>query len=402
MAQRRVLVIGGGSTGCAVAHDLALRGLEVVLVERGEVASATTGRCSCFLHSGARYVVTDVESATEAIAENEIIRRILPPYSMEANDGLFILLASDDPGYADQFFDGCHACGVPVAELTPREAWALEPNLTREISRAATIPDAVVDPLRFALAFAATARVNGARFLRYTEVREILVRGNRVTGVAAWDRVTGERFTISADMVVNAAGPWADAVASLAGIQIPLSLSPGIHVVIGRRFTQRIVNLMHRPSSGDFVTPQRNQTILGTTSWTVSDCDQLRPPSEHVEFLRRAGAVIIPAIARYPIHAINAAARPLIAQPGAAERELSRTFEVFDHGERDGLEGLLTIAGGKMSTARVMAEKTADAVTRTLGVGTRCRTRDVPLVSFRRFYTDVGGRLPPPATAAAR
>jgi glycerol-3-phosphate dehydrogenase len=386
-----VLVIGGGSTGCAVAHDLSLRGLEVVLVERGELASATTGRCSCFLHSGARYVVTDTESAAEAIAENEIIKRIMPPYAMESNGGLFILLNTDDPTYADRFFDGCHACGVPVEEITPQQAWSLEPNLTREMSRAAIVPDAVADPLRFALAFAATARANGARFLRYTQVEGFLMQGNRVAGVRAWDRVTGERFEVRADMVVNAAGPWADAVSSMAGIRIPLSLSPGIHVIIGRRFTQRIVNLMHMPSSGDFVTPQRNQTILGTTSWTVADCDQLRPPPDHIDYLLQSGATIIPAIARYPIHAVNAAARPLIAQPGASERELSRTFQVFDHAERDQVAGFVTIAGGKMTTARAMAEKTADVVTRAFGLDIPCRTREVPLLSFRRYYFPVAG-----------
>jgi glycerol-3-phosphate dehydrogenase len=368
--RKRVLIIGGGSTGCAVAHDLALRDFEVVLVERGELASATTGRCSCFLHSGARYVVTDPESAVEAIEENEITKRIMPPYTMETNGGLFILLNSDD-----------------VEEITPTQAWRLEPNVSREISRAAIIPDGVVEPLRFSLAFAATARVNGAHFLRRTQVDGFLMEGNRVTGVRAWDRVTGDRFAVRADMVVNAAGPWADKVSTMAGIRIPLSLSPGIHVIIGKRFTQRIVNLMHRPSSGDFATPERNQTILGTTSWTVADCDQLRPPQEHIEYLLQAGATIIPAIARYPIHSINAAARPLIAQPGASERELSRTFQVFDHAERDNVEGFVTIAGGKMSTARTMAEKTVDVVTRKFDLNIPCRTRDVPLVSFRRYLT---------------
>jgi glycerol-3-phosphate dehydrogenase len=387
VTRKRVLIIGGGSTGCAVAHDLALRGFEVVLIERGELASATTGRCSCFLHSGARYVVTDPESAVEAIEENAITKRIMPPYTMETNGGLFILLNSDDPSYADRFFDGCHACGVEVEEITPAKAWSLEPNVSREISRAAIIPDGVVEPLRFSLAFAATARVNGAHFLRCTQVEGFLMEGNRVTGVRAWDRVTGERFDVRADMVVNAAGPWADKVSTMAGIRIPLSLSPGIHVIIGKRFTQRIVNLMHWPSSGDFATPERNQTILGTTSWTVADCDQLRPPQEHIEYLLQAGATIIPAIARYPIHSINAAARPLIAQPGASERELSRTFQVFDHAERDNVEGFVTIAGGKMSTARIMAEKTADVVTRRFDLNIPCRTRDVPLVSFRRYLT---------------
>ncbi|HEX2987048.1 MAG TPA: FAD-dependent oxidoreductase, partial [Chloroflexota bacterium] len=78
MAVQHVIVIGGGSTGCACAHDLVLRGFEVTLVERGELASGTTGRCSCLLHSGARYCVKDQESALEAIEENKIMRRVLP------------------------------------------------------------------------------------------------------------------------------------------------------------------------------------------------------------------------------------------------------------------------------------------------------------------------------------
>jgi glycerol-3-phosphate dehydrogenase len=124
------------------------------------------------------------------------------------------------------------------------------------------------------------------------------------------------------------------------------------------------------------------------TSWTVADCEQLCPPPDHIDYLRQTGATIVPAIAGYPIYSINAAARPLIAQPGANERELSRTFQVFDHAERDDVEGFVTIAGGKMSTARVMAEKTADVVTRTFGLNTPCRTHEVPLVSFRRYHAE--------------
>ena len=107
MNQKRVIIIGGGSTGCATAHDLSLRGFEVVLIERGEIASGTTGRCSCYRHSGARYAVTDQESAVECIEENKILQQIMPPYSMEENQGVFILLGEDDPAFGDRFFEGC-------------------------------------------------------------------------------------------------------------------------------------------------------------------------------------------------------------------------------------------------------------------------------------------------------
>lgn len=388
MAQKRVLIIGGGSTGCATAHDLTLRGFDVTLIERGEIASGTTGRCTCMVHSGGRYVVNDVESARECIEENTYLKQIMPPLSMESNDGVFVLLDDDDPTYAERWFQGCADCGVPVREITPEALFRLEPNVTRAVRRAALVPDAVIEPLRFALAFAATARTHGACFLRYTEVKEFLMEAGRVAGVLAQDRVTGEVFPVTADLVVNAAGPWSDKIAALAGIHIPLSLSPGIHVMIGKRFTQRVLNRMHKPSSGDVVVPHRNTTIIGTTSWSVQNCDYLHIPLDHIQQMLMTGQALVPAIARYPIHSVNAATRPLIAAAGASERELSRTFQCFDHAERDRVEGLVTVTGGKLVTARVMAEKISDLVCQKLAHPAVCQTRTYPLVSFRRFYAN--------------
>jgi glycerol-3-phosphate dehydrogenase len=387
MTQPHVVVIGGGSTGCACAHDLALRGFQVTLVERGELASATTGRCSCFLHSGARYSVKDQESARECIEENQIMRRILPPYTMEENDGVFILIDGDDPAYGDAFFDGCAQCGIRAREISPDALRRREPNLTPAVRRAAIIPDAVVEALRFALAFAATARLNGARFLRFTEVKELLIQGQRVAGVRVQDRLTNQSYDIAADLVVNAAGPWADKLAALAGIEIALSLSPGVHVMVPTRLCNLLVNRMRSPGSGDFVCPQRNHSILGTSSWTVHDCDYLYIPQDHVEQMIASTSELIPAIAWQPIHSINAATRPLLGRPGASERELSRTFQCFDHAGRDNVEGFVTIAGGKMATARIMAEKISDLVCQKLGVMAACQTRTFPLASYRRLYT---------------
>jgi glycerol-3-phosphate dehydrogenase len=91
MRKKRVVIIGGGITGCTCAHDLTLRGCEIILIERGNLACSTTGRCSCDLHSGARYAVKDEESAVECIEENQIARRIMPPGVMVENDGVFLL-----------------------------------------------------------------------------------------------------------------------------------------------------------------------------------------------------------------------------------------------------------------------------------------------------------------------
>jgi len=386
MATKRVLVIGGGCTGCAVAHDLTLRGLDVTVIERGELASGTTGRCSAFFHSGARYAVTDPEAATECIGENRILRKVMPSDMIEPDDGLFILLKGDDPSYADRWFQGCADAGIAAKEVSPAEVARMEPLVTREISRAAITPDAVIEALRFALVFAATAHVNGANLLTYTEVQGFLMDADRVTGLRLRNRVNGELFSLSADLVVNAAGPWVGEISSLIGIQIPITMSPGVHVIIGKRLANHTVNLIRKPASGDFAYPQGTQTILGTTSWTVENCDHLRAPEEHIKNTLRDGEVIIPSLRQYPVVSVNAATRPLIAKPGASERELSRGFEVFDHAEINGIDSFVTIGGGKLTTARLMAEKTCDVVCKKMGVEAVCRTAVTPLVSWRRVY----------------
>src|SRR5262245_9933225 len=155
-----VLIIGGGGTGGALAHDLALRGLRVTLVERGELTSGTTGRHHGLLHSGGRYAVNDRESAVECIEENKILRRNRPG-SFELNDGLFVAVAEEDLEYLEPFLEGCAACGIPAQRLSPAQALRLEPNLNPDVKAAVRVPDGTIDAMRLALRFFATAQHNG-------------------------------------------------------------------------------------------------------------------------------------------------------------------------------------------------------------------------------------------------
>ena len=128
MAPFHAVIIGGGGTGAAVAHDLTLRGFKVTLVERGELTSGTTGRHHGLLHSGARYAVKDKESAVECIEENTILRRIAPG-TFELNDGLFVALTDEEVAYSHEFFESCQECGIPVRRLTREEVLKREPNV---------------------------------------------------------------------------------------------------------------------------------------------------------------------------------------------------------------------------------------------------------------------------------
>ena len=164
-----VLIVGGGGTGGALAHDLTLRGVKVTLVERGEVTSGTTGRHHGLLHSGARYAVGDRESAIECIEENTILRRICPG-SFEENDGLFVAITDEDMEYLEPLLKGCADCGIPTQTLTPDEALRLEPLLNPELKAAVRIPDATMDAMRMPLRFFATAKHGGAEIHAYMEV----------------------------------------------------------------------------------------------------------------------------------------------------------------------------------------------------------------------------------------
>jgi glycerol-3-phosphate dehydrogenase len=384
MSVPHVIVIGAGSTGAATAHDLALRGLRVTLIERGEVASGTTGRNHGLLHSGGRYCVTDQASARECIIENLILRRIMPDL-LERDDGLFVAVTEADLAFKERFLEGCAACHIPAHDLPVKHALEIEPFLNPKTLAAVQVPDGVFEPFRLCLAFLATACLNGAVVRTYTEVTDFLCSGKSVTGVKVKDYRTGKAETLGADLVVNAAGPWAGAIAAMADVSVPVSPTAGVMVVLDYRLNNMVVNRLNKPSDGDIIVPQRATSMIGTTSWVVDDPDVIPIPPDHVAKMIAQGEQLLPAVRKAPIRAEMAAARPLIVKSGADAREVSRTFECFDHLD-DGVEGFVTIAGGKTTTARAMAERVTDLVCTKLGIAAACRTGDVPLASYRLFY----------------
>ncbi|WP_407341584.1 FAD-dependent oxidoreductase [Pengzhenrongella phosphoraccumulans] len=382
-----VIVIGGGGTGGAVAHDLALRGMRVTVLERGEVTSGTTGRHHGLLHSGGRYAVGDAESAVECITENMILRRIARG-SFEENDGLFVAITDEDMDYLPGFVEGCRASGIAATLLTADEALRLEPGLTPSLKAAVRVPDATMDAMRLPLRFFATAQRNGAVVRTFTEVVGLRRTNGAVTGVAIRDYVSGEESELTADLVVNASGPWAQRIAEMAGVEVPLRCSPGVLVAVRGRLCDMVINRLHPSGDGDIVLPQRGLCVLGTSSWVVDDPDELHVPEDHVRTILEQGARLIPAVADVEVRASWSAVRPLIGSAGSQTgRELSRTFKCFDHAEQDGVRGFVTISGGKATTLRAMAEAAADVVARNLGVDAPCRTRDYPLLAHTAYYT---------------
>jgi glycerol-3-phosphate dehydrogenase len=384
MSKPQAIIIGAGFTGVATAHDLTLRGFDVTVVERGDIACGTSGRTHGLIHSGARYAVKDRESAAECIQENTILRRIVPQM-IEQNGGYFIALNESDLAYGELFKEGCQACNIQIEQLSAQQALHLEPNINPKVLEAFIVPDCTFDPLRMALAFAATAKKNGARFRIFHEVTGMLMDGKgQITGVRMQNHQTGEEVELHGDMVINATGAWAGRVAGLAGMEVPVVPTPGVMLAYEQRLAARPIHRLNTPADGDIALAQRHMLVVGTTSFEVKDPDYVPIVDEHVKFMEARGIEMIPKIAQVKVRAIYNAIRPLIGGESSG-RSLARTFKCYDHQE-NGVEGLVTITGGKATTLRLMAEKTADLVCQKLGVTACCCTKDYPLLSFRQYY----------------
>ncbi|MDQ3993000.1 MAG: anaerobic glycerol-3-phosphate dehydrogenase subunit GlpA [Actinomycetota bacterium] len=380
--QTDVLVIGGGSTGAGVARDAAMRGLGTVLVERRDLADGTTGRFHGLLHSGGRYVVKDPPAARECVPENAILRRIAAD-CIEDTGGLFVTTPPDDPAYAEQFLAGCRATGVPVEELSVVEALRREPRLNPRISRAFLVPDAAIDPWKTVWACARSAQAYGARILTYHRVVDLVRSGDRVVGALLANDLTGEELGVEAAVVVNASGAWAGQIARMAGCDVEIQPGKGIMIAMNHRLVQTVINRCKMPADGDILVPIRTVSVIGTTDVRVPDPDEAPVTQGEVEQMLDEGEVLVPGFRHARALRVWAGVRPLFQEtkPGLVRdtRDVSRSHTLLDHARRDGVEGLLTITGGKTTTFRLMAEVTVDAVCEHLGVKRPCRTHEEPL-----------------------
>ncbi len=383
--REHILIIGGG-VGGALAHDLVLRGFTVTLVEKGELLSGTTGRHHGLLHSGGRYVFNDAETARECFEENQILRRIAPE-AIEPNDGLFVALDEEDLTHEKLFVDQCGAAGIPVLKLSVPQALAMVPALNPDIKAAYQVPDASVDAWRLAMPFFATAKANGARICPFCQVVGLETANGRITGVRIRDLRDNREEMVAADLVVNAAGPWAGRIAAMAGIRVPIQPVPGVMVSVAGRLTDMVINRLHPAGEGDIIVPQRRLSVLGTTAWLADDPDRAPASADHARRLMDLCARLVPAIRQMTPHAVWSASRPLLLSGDSTDPfGISRTFDCFDHARRDGVEGLVTLIGGKATTMRAMAEKTADLICEKTGRQVACRTRETVLQPYRTYW----------------
>ena len=378
--QADLLVIGGGATGAAVAWDAALRGFDVVLVDRADLAQGTSGRFHGLLHSGGRYVVKDKLAAEECVVENAILREVIPD-CIEDTGGLFVTTPDDDPAYGDEFLAGCRAAELPVEEISVDEALRREPRLNPGIRRAFAVPDASIDSWKTVWSFARGASAHGARILPYHRVVDLHRDNGAVSGARLRNERSGEELDVEAGFTINASGAWAAQIAHMAGIEgVGVIPGKGIMIAMNHRLVNTVINRCTMPADGDILVPIRTVSVIGTTDIRSAEPDELPVTQEEVDQMLDDGERLVPGFREARALRVWAGVRPLFQDEKAGEvadtRDVSRTHAVVDHRERDGVDGLLTMSGGKLTTARLMAQDIVDAMCTQIGVERPCRTRE--------------------------
>ena len=370
-----LVVIGGGITGAGVARDAALRGLTVALIEARDFASGTSSRSSKMIHGGLRYLAQgDTGLVKEAASERQILRRIAPhltrisPFIVPAPNlasvaklraGLWLFEKLGEAPASE------HHQMWSRAELAERE-----PILDSSgFHSAAVYPEFLTDDARLTLANVRGAVGEGAVAINYAKVVQVV--GEPIDTVIVRSELPGETLEarIKARVVVNAAGPWVDAMRALEeGDAAPrLTLTKGVHVVLphARVPINHTVILRGADKRGLFAVPRGGFTYLGTTDTFYRDADTWPDiTAEDIRYLFDGAqrSLKIAPLTFADIVAVWSGVRPLVAQAGKSPSEISRRDEVWT-----GPGGMITIAGGKLSAYRAMAERIVDTVIERLG-----------------------------------
>ncbi|HVR28542.1 MAG TPA: glycerol-3-phosphate dehydrogenase/oxidase [Thermoanaerobaculia bacterium] len=384
-----VVVVGGGATGLGVAVDAAARGYRTVLLEQSDFAKGTSSRSTKLIHGGVRYLRQgNVSLVLEALRERGILRRNAPHL---VHDVPFVV-----PSY-DWWESPFYGIGLRLYDvLAGKEGF----GASRHLSRAETLEhlptietdglrggvlyyDGQFDDARLAMCLAATASDLGAAVLNYLPVVGLLKDGGILGGVVAHDAETGREWEVRARVVVNATGPWTDALRALDDVAAAPLLRPsqGVHIVLPRRFHPGDAAIMV-PHTDDgrvlFAIPWYDRVVVGTTDTPIAVAPlEPRPLAEELEFLLAHAARYLTEDPRAEdVLSTFAGVRPLV---GNAAEERSAAIS-RDHTLLISESGLVTITGGKWTTYRKMAQDTVDHAAVLAGLPERpCPTADLPL-----------------------
>jgi glycerol-3-phosphate dehydrogenase len=384
-------VIGGGITGAGVARDAAMRGLAVALVEARDFASGTSSRSSKMIHGGLRYLAKgDLALVREAASERAIVQAIAPHLARETP---FVIPARNAAAIAKLragLWTFEKLGGVP--KTAAHQVWSLaelerrEPAVdTKDLAGAVVYPEYLTDDARLTLANVRAAVACGALAVNYAAAKAMVIEDGRCVGLEIADTLAGgagRAARLSARVIVNAAGPWVDEVRALeeSGAAPRLALARGVHLVVPheRLPVERTIIVTAPDRRSVFAVPKGAMTYIGTTDTFYPRPDAWPPIlADDAAYLLAAAAKCFssPPLTPDEVVSVWSGLRPLVAEAGKSASDVSRRDELWQ-----GPAGVLSVAGGKLTAYRRMAERVVDRVEARLGrAPTPCRTANATL-----------------------
>ncbi len=367
-------MIGGGINGAGVARDAALRGLSVALFEREDWGAGTTGSSTRMIHGGVRYLLYDIPTTRVSSEDAGRIRRIAPhvtwriPFLWPLFHGSRFLHEATDAFLSAYDPHAARKGGLRHARLSALEARSIEPGLAPEVTGALTLDEWGCDVFRLTALNALAAREAGAHLFPHTAVVALLRSGRDVRGVRAKHTLTGSEREVEARLVVNAAGPWASEIATMADAMVRLRPGKGIHVAFERRIGNYGVILEGKDGRTMFLVPHGPETIAGTTDddfYGDANRVDLEITRDEIDYVIEACAHAMPQAKRWRTVRAWAGVRNTLFEWGVDADDLSRRLEIIEHHEA--APGLISIVGGKLAAYRSQAERTVDVALAYLG-----------------------------------
>jgi len=401
-----LLVIGGGATGCGVALDAASRGLKVALVEKNDFAEGTSSRSTKLVHGGVRYLEMAVKKL-DRVQYNLVKDGLRERYTLLKNaPHLSNRLALVTPLYRwidiPYVFSGLKLYDILAGKrsvghsrlLSRKEVLRRFPTVKAEGLKAGVLYyDGQFHDARMALSLALTAEQQGATIINHVGVTGLIKDAEKISGAELTDSLNGETWQLKAKGVINATGPFADQIRKFdnpKAVKI-LTASTGIHIILDKKFAPPDTGLMI-PQTEDgrvlFVLPWEDHALVGTT-------DEPAEITEHPQPLETEIAYLLRHVTRYfnlqvektDIKAVWSGLRPLVSDPKATDTaKLAR-----DHVIEETPNGLLTIAGGKWTTYRKMAEDTVDHALKMFSLSAQmpdCQTEELPILGGANYRKD--------------
>ncbi len=404
--QLDVLVVGGGIVGAGTALDAATRGLRTGLIEQRDFASGTSSRSSKLIHGGLRYLeMLDFGLVREALEERGLLLTRVAPHLVRPVSFLYPLtrwgwerpyVGSGLILYDAMARRGKYGMGVPPhRHLFKKEVWRIAPDLRpNALVGAIRYYDAQVDDARLVVAAARTAAHHGAHVATRTKAIDFLREGDRISGVRVRDLESGDDFDIRASVVVNAAGVWTDEIQEMIGGRgaLHVQASKGVHLVVPRdRIRSDSGVILRTPTSVLFLIPWGRHWIIGTTDtpWSLDKAHPAASKADIDYLLGQVNRVLRRPLTHDDIEGVYAGLRPLLAGESEPTSRISREHTVVTP-----TPGLVLIAGGKLTTYRVMAKDAVDAAQKYVpGRRVRSITDRIPLLGADGYAAYVNNVL---------